>query len=97
MTDVVYANGDTVTYHDGTIATFGDSTTAHVDTNDRVIMQPVPKLPAGVKPTGPQEINWDHPLARNLAYTAIDGNEITTGLVLNNVERENKYFWHTFC
>jgi hypothetical protein len=66
MTDFVYANGDTVTYADGTVVTAGHSTTAHVDTNDRVIMQPVAKLPAGVKPTGPVVVDFDHPLAKGL-------------------------------
>jgi len=70
MTDFVYANGDTVTYSDGTIATAGHSSTAHVDTNDRVFIPPIKTLSAGVKPTGPQEIDWAHPLAQGLLMFA---------------------------
>ena len=84
MTDFVYTNGDTVTFANGDIATAGDSTTAHVDTNDRVIMQPVAKLPAGVKPTGPVTIDWSNSLSRNLHSFVI-----SHGGSLNELVRQN--------
>src|SRR5210317_961520 len=68
MTDAVYSNGDTVTFANGDVATFGHASEAHTETNDRVALTPeLVKLPAGVKPIGPVEIDWDHPLARGLS------------------------------
>jgi len=62
MTDAVYANGDTVTYANGDIASFGASPVPHVDTNDRVVaLDRLNQLPAGAKPTGAVEIDLAHP------------------------------------
>lgn len=81
MTDFVYANGDTVTFADGVIATAGHATAAHVDSNDRVwTMQPDLTLPAGVKPTYPVELDWGSPLTKKLAFVTLFSNGIAENL-----------------
>jgi hypothetical protein len=76
MTDFVYSDGTIVTYADGTVVTAGHSTTAHVETNDRVFIPPIKTLSAGVKPNYPVEIDTENPLAKGLVSCVISSHDL---------------------